>query len=297
MKRSEFESYHPLVNFIYFAAAIGFSMVCMNPVFLFISLFCALLYGTLLGNKNKTKKNLSYMLFLVLFMAVLNPLFNHRGATILTYLPDGNPLTLESIVYGIASAVMVVATICWFSCFSYVFTSDKLMHIFGRILPSFSLIFSMTLRFVPRFIQQVKQINLANKTMGKVSQNSSLKNKIKNGISVISAVLTWSFENSVDTSNSMRARGFGVAERTSFSLFRFCLRDLLFMLTVLSLCAYIIIAMIFEKIEFNYFPYISGAGLTPYSVSVYIAFLFLCLMPVLIELWEVKKWKSLRRKI
>ena len=35
-----------------------------------------------------------------------NPAFDHEGATLLAYLPSGNPLTLESIAYGVAAAVM-----------------------------------------------------------------------------------------------------------------------------------------------------------------------------------------------
>lgn len=34
--------------------------------------------------------------------AAVNPAFSHEGRTILRYLPSGNPLTLESILYGIA---------------------------------------------------------------------------------------------------------------------------------------------------------------------------------------------------
>ena len=36
----------------------------------------------------------------LLLAALVNPAFNHAGVTILIYLPSGNPLTLESILYG-----------------------------------------------------------------------------------------------------------------------------------------------------------------------------------------------------
>jgi energy-coupling factor transport system permease protein len=39
--------------------------------------------------------------------AWLNPLFNHAGVTLLFYLPGGNPVTLESMVYGLAAATML----------------------------------------------------------------------------------------------------------------------------------------------------------------------------------------------
>ena len=292
MKLSKFEKFHPLVNFMYFTAVIGFSIMCMNPIFLVVSLVSSLIYSTVLGNKNR-----GYVIFIILLTAMINPLFNHQGMTVLTYLPDGNPLTLEAIVYGIASSIMIVSVISWSSCFSTVITSDKLMHLFGRIIPSFALIFSMTLRFVPRFIKQLKAVYNAQKTMGKSSENSGIIPRIKDGISVISTVISWSFENSIDTSSSMKARGYGVTRRTSFSVFKLSACDIVTILSILALCVYIIIAFILKKINFNYFPSISVVEFTPYTISVYMAFLLFCLIPVITEICEVIKWKSLKRKI
>lgn len=73
----------------------------------------------------------------------MNLAFNHQGATILAYLPSGNPLTLESIAYGFAAAAMLAAVVLWFSCWNTVMTSDKLMHLFGRVVPALSLLLSM----------------------------------------------------------------------------------------------------------------------------------------------------------
>lgn len=44
------------------------------------------------------------MIPFLLFMAVMNPVFNHQGVTILFYLNNGNPITKESILYGVAAA-------------------------------------------------------------------------------------------------------------------------------------------------------------------------------------------------
>ena len=65
-----------------------------------------------------------------------NLAFNHEGATILAYLPSGNPLTLESIVYGLSAAVMMASVILWFSCYNAVMTSDKFAYLFGRVIPA-----------------------------------------------------------------------------------------------------------------------------------------------------------------
>ena len=83
--------------------------------------------------------------------ALVNPAFNHEGATILTYLPSGNPLTMESMFYGVAAAVMLASVVLWFSSYNEVMTSDKFVYLFGRIIPALSLVLSMALRFIPKF--------------------------------------------------------------------------------------------------------------------------------------------------
>ena len=98
------------------------------------------------------------LLAVALLAAGFNPLFNHEGATILGYWPSGNPLTLESVLYGGGTALMLLAALGWFSCLNRVMTADKWMCLVGRALPTLSLLLSMTLRLVPRFRARLEEI-------------------------------------------------------------------------------------------------------------------------------------------
>ena len=297
MASNEFKNYHPIVNFIYCVAIIGFSMVCMNPIFLCLSLFMAFLYSAMLNGQKTALKRILYLLPVILFMALLNPVFNHKGVTILTYLPDGNPLTAESVFYGAVSAVMVLGVIFWFSCYNEIMTNDKFIYLFGRIMPSFSLIFSMTLRFVPKFIKQLKILSMAQKTMGKDVFSGSIIKRIKNITHIMSSVTTWALENAVDTQDSMRARGYGLKNRTSFSIFRVAPKDIWALIFILMLSVYILIGIALDKTKFIYYPKIEYAEFTFYGLSLYLAFLLLCIMPLAIEFVGVIRWKYLERKI
>lgn len=106
-------------------------MFFMHPVFLGISLLCGIAYSIRLNGMKAVKFNILYMLPILLLFAVMNPVFNHAGATIIVYVND-NPITVESIVYGFASATMFVSVIIWFSCYNAVMTSDKFIYLFGR---------------------------------------------------------------------------------------------------------------------------------------------------------------------
>ena len=160
-RRNAFSDCHPLVNFLYFALVLLFTMFFLHPVCLAVSLTSALLCAADLYGWRRVGRQLRYLLPMALLAAVLNPAFNHEGATILTYLPSGNPLTLESILYGLAASAMLAAAVVWFTCASAVLTSDKMVWLFGRLLPALSLLLSMTLRSVPRFQARFRTVREA----------------------------------------------------------------------------------------------------------------------------------------
>ena len=111
-------------------------MFLMHPVSLAISLASALVYAVYLNGRRAVRFSLLYMLPMMVAAALVNPAFNHEGATILTYLPSGNPLTLESILYGAAAAAMLAAVVTWFSCYTAVMTSDKFVYLFCLLYTS-----------------------------------------------------------------------------------------------------------------------------------------------------------------
>lgn len=215
----------------------------------------------------------------------------------MTYLPGGNPLTLESIIYGIAAAVMLVTVISWFSCYNAVMTSDKFVYLFGRVAPALSLILSMTLRFVPRFKAQLKVVANAQRCLGRDVTNGSLLQRAKHGLRILFIMVTWALENSIETADSMKSRGYGLPGRTAFSLYRFDSRDKNALLFLLFCGGYIISGAFMGGLSWRYFPIMKGAGFTPYSVSLYFSYLALCLMPVVINIREDRKWKSIQSKI
>ena len=294
---NEFKTYHPIVNFTYFVFVIGLSCFLMHPVCLGISLVSGFIYSVMLKGKKAIKTNLLYMLPMIVITALLNPMFNHEGITVLEYLPDDNPLTLESILYGISAAVMLVSVICHFSCYNEVMTSDKFIYLFGKIIPSLSLIISMTLRFVPRFKAQLKVVTNAQRTMGRDVSNGSIIKRIKHGLNILSIMITWSLENAIETADSMKSRGYGIPGRTAFSIFTFDKRDQKAFFMILILGIYTVCGSLAGGMYFRYFPSVKGVVPSLFSISVFLAYLFLCMSPIMIEIWEVRRWKASRSNI
>lgn len=289
-----FSSCHPALNFLYFALVIGFSMFLMHPVSLIISLGASLTYAVYLNGRRAVRFSLLVMLPMMIVAALVNPAFNHEGATLLAYLPSGNPLTLESILYGLAAAAMLAAVVTWFSCYTAVMTSDKFVYLFGRVIPALSLVLSMTLRFVPKFQAQFKVVSEAQQCVGRDVSNGSLLRRLRNAVTIFSIMLTWSLENAIETADSMKSRGYGLPGRTAFSIYRFDSRDKAVLAWLVYCGFFLCCGAAAGGFTWRYYPTMKGAPWTPMTVCFQAVYLALCLTPVALDLWADWSWRRLR---
>ena len=295
-----FSTYHPLLNMLFFAGVLGVTMFVTHPVILGISLVSAIAYAALLKGWRRTiRNNLIFTLPVMIIAAAINPMFNHYGVTILGYLSNGNPFTLESCVYGLIMALMLAAVITWFSCYTEVMTSDKFIYLFGRIIPALSLVLSMALRFVPHFVRQAGVIADGQKCVGRSTSNGSVMARVKHGITIFSILVTWALENAIETADSMKCRGYGEKGRTAFAIFRFDKRDA-WCLLGMSVTFGIVMAGAARGYVFSrYNPRIvvEGWPLTPGSCLVFGSFLIFCMLPVLLETADRQMWKKRRQQV
>ena len=294
--RDSFSTYHPAVNLLFFTEVLGFSMFLLHPMCLAVSLAGAAAYDLYLNGKKALAFCLKGILPMMAVTALLNPGFNHQGATILAYLPSGNPLTLESILYGLAAAAMLAAVVLWFACFNTVITSDKFVYLFGRIIPSLSLVLSMALRFVPRFKAQLRTVTRAQKCIGKDPARGGLLHRIRCAGASLSTMVSWALENGIDTADSMNSRGYGLPGRTAFSIYRFDRRDRLALAALLALGAAVLAGAALDGLTWRYFPTVKWSG-GPVSLLTMTAYLALCAVPVILDRREDRKWTALRWKI
>lgn len=293
---NEFKRYHPIVNFCYFAVVLCGTMVFMHPALLFISFVCAYICAFFSVGKRALKFNVLYMLPAFIAAFLIPPVFSHEGATILAYLPSGNPVTKESLLYSLAAAVMLITSVTWFTSLNSVMTSDKIIYLAGRLTPSLSLVFSMCLRYVPMFSKRLKKILLL-RTKLKENEPDTVLNKMKNALCAFSAAVSLSLEESIDTSDSMKCRGYLQKGRTFYSNYRFTIRDGCALLWIFAFSLVTVIGKIFGKTDFSYYPYIKSNPPNVFSAIVFASYFLLCILPVIIEIKEEIKWRALRSKI
>ena len=209
------------------------------------------------------------------------------------YFPTGNPLTLESICYGLSAVIMIAAVMLWFLNFNRVITSDKFVYLFGRIIPALSLVLSMTLRFVPKFKAQMNTVIDVQRNIGRDISNGKIWQRIKIAVTVFSIMLTWSLENAIETADSMKSRGYGLKGRTAFSIYCFEERDKLAIGYLLFCGFYLLCGTFGSAFGFRFFPDIRCAPITPITVSFHIVYLGMCGLPMILNAIEEKKWKAI----
>ncbi len=290
-----FGNYHPATLMIYFLSVLLVTMFVSNPILQTLAMLGGILFCLMLQRRSEIGGNIGFYVPMFLLIAVTNPLFSHNGVTPLFFL-NGNPVTLEAFIYGIFIAVMVIGVMMWCKCYSEIMTSDKFLYLFGKVVPKLSLILSMALRFIPMFKRQMHKVNRAQKAMGLYS-SKSFTDKVRSAARVFMAMISWALENSMETSASMKARGYGIKGRTSFSLFRFHIDDSVLLTVCIMLLGITVSGAAAGETVFYYYPRISEPNLTPYAAAVYISFGLLSFLPFIIEVKEAIVWKYYISKI
>ena len=285
-----FSSCHPAVNFLFFLGAIGLSVVIQHPAYLLAGAVTGGVYYLLLSGK-KGLKAIAALLPMFVILTAINPLFNTRGETVLFSL-WGRPYTWEALLYGGALASMFVIVFLWFGCYNKVLTSDKFTSLFGNLIPSVSLLLVMVFRMVPSLIRKAHQISWARKSIGN-STGATIKEKLSSGMTVLGALTGWALEGSIVTGDSMRARGYGTARRSSFMLYRMTGQDWTLLTIMLILLALTIAAACLGQFSAIFVPTLTIAP-TSWGVVAYTGYL---LIPTALHMKEKIQWHISKSKI
>ena len=285
-----FDSYHPVSGFLYFCAVILFPVCFMHPLLLAVSAAAAVSYAVFLRGWGRVWKQLLFGLGFMVFLALINALFNHRGITVLFYLGD-NPVTVESIVYGLCSALMIFGIIVWFISFHEIMRADKFIFLFGKVSPSVALVLSMTLRFVPLLKQRYDRIDAAQKCFGE--EGGGWIERMKTAAKKLSALISQSLEGAVVTADSMKARGYGKRRRSCFSIFSFTLTDGVYCVLLLLICVVMGALLLSGGSAVMYFPYMK-ADMGAASLLICALYAILSFSPMMIEAVEWLRWSFIQ---
>ena len=290
-----FEACHPAVNLLYFAAVITGMIAFMHPIFLGISFACAFAYSV---RRNRWKA--------VVFDLILVPLaalyafyyssYHHFGMTELGVNFVGNRLTLESLVYGLVIGFVIAGVMIWMSCVYSVFTTDKVVYLFGKVSPRLSLFLAILLRMVPRIRQEGRRINTARRGIGKGTDQGNILQRMGNCIRIFSMLISWTIGALATASDSMRSRGSSLRGRTAFSIYRFDNRDRAYVIGLFACLTVTYMGYLLRQTRMIYDPRLLWTPITVMSYVFYLGYAVFCLMPLGLELWTEWRFRRAREQ-
>ena len=283
MARGLFATYHPAVCMLFFLAAICFSFSTQQPVYVVLTCIMSGAYLVYLNGARPLLRSLGMFIPMVVFIGLINSLFNSAGATRLwSWGPFS--VSVEGMCFGVAVGGMLVAVLLWFSCYNEVMTEDKFTYLFGRRMPTISLMVSMVSRWIPRMVSRGHSVYDSQEALiGGYDQSKG--GKVKRGLRMATVLAGLGMEDSVQTADSMCARGYGSGRRTSYARYKWHAREKVVMALLVALIVVNAALLVVGAGSFKFYPRVSQIELLPG----YATYAIMLAIPFLVELERLKR--------
>jgi len=261
-----------------------------HPLFLATALLLVVCVN-LSHDRGKALKKwaLPLLVFSILFV-MINPLLVSRGTTILFYFRD-RQVTLEATLYGIVMVIALTSIIVMFVSFNVLLNGNKFLYIFSKVLPRTAFLMMLSIRFVPLLKNRFDEIRAVQRVRGTTMVHGTLRNRARNGMQMIQILLTWSLEEAVQTADSMKARGYGSGEKSSYIPYHMEGRDWTWLTTLLVLFATCIWGGMLGYGKIVIYPTLGTLHVYPLDWLLYICMIILISFPLIVEGREHVRWK------
>ncbi len=266
--------HHPGAVCVYFLCVQMPIVFGINPVTAGVGLPAGLMLLALTEGRLRLRSVLFY-LALPAVSALVNPLFNHNGVTVLFFF-NSNPVTREAVICGAVTGLVVSAALVWARCFSTVMDTDRLLCVTGALAPKLSLTLSMALRYVPLLRRQAAKTREAYRGAGLLREENA-PDRLRGGLRIFSGLTTWALENGIVTADSMTARGYGSGRRTRYRLFPWEGQDSLLALFSVCLAGLELSACFSGRIGYTWYPVLAAPDPGTWGCLGYAAFVLLSL--------------------
>jgi energy-coupling factor transport system permease protein len=290
-----FQSFHPMILLLYYIIALAGIMLYQHPVFLGVAVLLILFIHFLLDGGQELKKWRTMIIVMGVLSLILTPFFNQRGNYILFYLFE-KQVVLEAVWQGVMIALTLVCILTLFLTFNMVITPDKFVFLFSKILPQWALLIMLSMRFVPLLRKRLIEIGDVQRVKGLSVTSGSLKKRAENGMLLLQTLLTWSLEESIQTADSMTARGYGLEKRSKYQPFYMKKRDWVALVFLVLAGSLVLFGWWLGDGVLTLLPILETVWLQGREWLYFFLFLIFIGFPVWTEGKEMVKWKYLRRK-
>lgn len=288
---------HPGVISVYYIILILFSLLFNNIYYLVSLLIFIILLIYLQGGEKEIGSTLKYFIPMSLIIIILNPLFSHVGTTkiylfnnLFNNTFNNYFITLESLVYGFLMAFSLLIILLLFLSFNKYVDYQKILYLTSNHFPTVSMIGVMAMRFIPLLNYRLGEVNKIFK-FNHDNSNEKRIDKVRKMGSMLAIVISWSLEESMLTAKSMKARGYGITERTSYLKYNIHKIDIIIILIIAITSILSLIGLYYGFGNIEIYPTLDTSFFEFPLNMYYIIFLFLLSPLIFLELMERILWK------
>lgn len=265
----------------YFVGTIVLAMFGICPACVIVSLAGGLCFSLVTQGLAASLSKLRWQLPLLVLICLINPLYSAMGSTLLVKVGPFR-VYVESLAYGAVMGALLVSVLLWFEAAASVVGEDETMELGGAILPSVSLAVSMVMRLIPQLVRRAQHVRAA------LDANAGSPKGGRQAMRMLSVLLTWALEDSVERSDSMRARGWGSVQRRSiYRSHTLRRRDALALVILASLIALSAWGVVRTLAGWRFYPRMQGTA----SFWVLLPYVALSLLPTASVIADVVRWE------
>jgi energy-coupling factor transport system permease protein len=244
----------PRVWLIWSIAAVTVALVADNPVYRVLVAGAALNVLLAWAPRERNRKPLAMALVLAAILAAaINVLASHTGADVLFRLPAGlplvgGPITLESLAFGCALSLGLVAALLAVAPLSLVLEPHDVVDAMPAALERTGIAVATSMNLASGIGRTFVSVRDAQQMRGWRPRGLRSWNEV-----LVPVVLT-AIEDSVLLAEAMEARGFGAGRRTSYSRHSWTHWDSAVAVTAVAVAA-LFVSMRVAGVAMDWYPY------------------------------------------
>lgn len=290
---------HPFTSVAYIFVLVLLALIFYHPLYL-AGLF--LVSGGVIiasGNLREWKPYLLLSLGLLVVLMLVNAVFVHAGSTVLLTGPrvpllGTLKITLEAICFSGAMGIRLLVIISAFCFYTYAVHPDKVLKLLNKFSGKSVLAIILATRMFPLLVRDVRRISEVQRCRGVKLDYGTRRQRLKNRLPIINILLLSSLERSMQTAESMQARGYGSGKRSFYFRDYWRPRDWLVLIPTVFALAAGIWAALRGWSAYIFYPRLESIKLDQMVMAPIIVLLLA--VPVILS-WGWKRWTLLRSKI
>ncbi|MHA1729329.1 MAG: energy-coupling factor transporter transmembrane component T family protein [Promethearchaeota archaeon] len=201
------------------------SFLFNNPIYLGVLFLNLIIISLFALSASKCFNFIRYTAIIGFFILIFNILLNRQGNTVLIYFPlffgifsFTFVVTLETLLYSGISILQLALMMYTFGLMNIIINPDELMQAFIKLkMPYiFSLLTTLSVRFFPLLMDDLNTISDVQRTRGYEIDKGGWFSRVKNRMVLLLPLLANSLERSIQVSEALEARAFGISKHRQF---------------------------------------------------------------------------------